>query len=337
MVASPPGLSFLGGDQPLDSAPGDAQDGVELLVNGSTVVALFQVQPGTSGDEDLFINVSNDGGASFAGDFALAGTPSTAAGDVDSPTGFLRPGGEITVVWDDDRAGADDVFLRRSTDGGATFGPELLLSTDGGNAPAVAGAGDVWAVVWEDLSAGDDGVGAALSTDGGASWLIADAGVDDTVGDSDSPRAAYAALYRNFLVSWPSEAGLGVANTQYAGGFRPQQFREQGLDPAGSNLSFQLDRFGSADAFAFVLGSLGNGPFPLADGRLLDLTGFGDPVFDLTFSGGFFLAPLSGGSGATGALPVAPLGGFAIQVAAVGLDVTASVASITDAFPVVLP
>jgi hypothetical protein len=92
--------------------------------------------------------------------------------DTDTPTTQSHPdmataGGQLCVAWQDDRNGTNDVYFRRSGDGGATFTAEERVDDTGAGpsaqtAPSVAvdaSAGPVRCyVVWEDTRAGNSDV-----------------------------------------------------------------------------------------------------------------------------------------------------------------------------------
>lgn len=102
-----------------------------------------------------------------------------------SESDLLIVGDTVHLVWEDnvlDRKGRpdsccpdqDDVYYRRSTDGGDSFGKPVDLSdskhrhsTD----PDIAGSGDLVAVVFEEaVSEGNEDIFVRVSHDGGATW-----------------------------------------------------------------------------------------------------------------------------------------------------------------------
>ena len=98
-------------------------------------------------------------------------------------------GGDVAVVWWDERDGRADVYLRRSRDGGATW-PEAERRLDPG-APGeetsrdvrLAVDGDRLALTWEEGTKGAGGrIVARQSTDRGATW-----GELRTLGYGDDP------------------------------------------------------------------------------------------------------------------------------------------------------
>jgi hypothetical protein len=76
-------------------------------------------------------------------------------------------GSNVHVVWQD-----DDIFYKRSTDGGATFGPVLNLSDNPNlsHHPAIAVFGNNVYVVWHDETPGNFDILYKRSTDGGANF-----------------------------------------------------------------------------------------------------------------------------------------------------------------------
>lgn len=97
--------------------------------------------------------------------------------NTDTPTTQSHPdmkmvGGQLCVAWQDDRNGTNDVYFRRSGDGGTTFAPEERVDDtgtgpSGQTAPAVAvdttGAARCY-VVWEDTRRGNSDVFVASRT-----------------------------------------------------------------------------------------------------------------------------------------------------------------------------
>ena len=88
--------------------------------------------------------------------------------DTDTPTTQSHPdmksaGDTICVAWQDDRGGTNDVWFKRSLDGGATFSADERVDDTGTGpsaqtAPAVAVDGARCYVVWEDTRLGNSDV-----------------------------------------------------------------------------------------------------------------------------------------------------------------------------------
>lgn len=117
------------------------------IVASDSIVAVTWTQNG-----DVFFRHSTDGGATFELAQNLSNTPDRAF----DPSLFPRlaiNGSTVAVVWQQGgnelSIQAGNVAFRRSTDGGATFGPiQNLISDRHAQLPLVAMSSEVVAVVW---------------------------------------------------------------------------------------------------------------------------------------------------------------------------------------------
>ncbi len=121
------------------------------------------------GNIDIFFRRSTDGGVTFSTPKNLSNNAGTSQGAqiaVDSS-------GNINVVWEDNAPGQYDIFLSRSSDGGATFSTPRNLSTNTGTSfnphIAVDSSGNI-NVVWEDNTPGLLDVFFSRSSDGGTTF-----------------------------------------------------------------------------------------------------------------------------------------------------------------------
>ena len=82
------------------------------------------------------------------------------------------PFGGVRVVWYDTRSGLSQIYYKRSTDGGATWGPDTLISAgaSGAEHPAIAVSGGRVFVVWHDFRNSQPDVYLRASADGGSTW-----------------------------------------------------------------------------------------------------------------------------------------------------------------------
>jgi hypothetical protein len=89
-------------------------------------------------------------------------------GDSRSPK-IVSLDSNVYTVWSDNTPGNFDIFFTRSTDGGATFGSPINLSTDSGNSitPQITVEEKNVYVAWVDYTPGNFEVFFARSTDGG--------------------------------------------------------------------------------------------------------------------------------------------------------------------------
>jgi len=135
--------------------------------SGSTVLVVWEDRR-SGGNANIAFRRSVDGGMTFEPlRFVVRG-----------PGEETRPGvalsGEVAlVVWEDCRLGNRDVAMRRSLDGGATWGTVqfLVRGVLDELAPSVALDGDVALLAWVDRRHGSDDIAYRRSIDSGGSWL----------------------------------------------------------------------------------------------------------------------------------------------------------------------
>lgn len=124
--------------------PGCPHAGPSLRVNagGAVHIAWWTGKPGDAG---VYYARSEDGGKSFAAVPIAVGARSTPA-HVQLAIG---PSGPV-VVWDDGQGPIPRILLRASADGGASFGPVLLVSGENaaGSFPVLGVVGDSLRVAW---------------------------------------------------------------------------------------------------------------------------------------------------------------------------------------------
>ncbi|MBM4248468.1 MAG: hypothetical protein FJ149_03360 [Euryarchaeota archaeon] len=140
-----------------------------------------------SGNEDIYLSASTDGGATFSPNVRVDdGPPGTNAS---FPSLALSPSGRVAVAWEDTRAGDKDVRCALSDDG-ATFSPSVRLNNDGSGREQLrprlaAGSDGRFHAVWYDNRSGDFDIYYARS---GGSGFLPERRVDDT-GDQGSFQA----------------------------------------------------------------------------------------------------------------------------------------------------
>ena len=140
-----------------------------------------------SGDEDIYLAASGDGGASFSSNRRVDdGPPGTNAS---YPSIAVLPSGKLAVAWEDTRSGSKDIRCAYSADG-LTFGTSVQVNTDLSGReqfrPKVAaGTQDIFHVVWYDNRSGDFDIYYARSSGSG---FQAETRVDDS-GDSGTFQA----------------------------------------------------------------------------------------------------------------------------------------------------
>jgi hypothetical protein len=77
------------------------------------------------------------------------------------------------VVWTDDTPGNEEIYFKKSVDGGIAWTTDKRLTTNTGDshAPAIAVGGSNIYVVWEDETPGNTEIYFKKSTDGGSTWI----------------------------------------------------------------------------------------------------------------------------------------------------------------------
>ncbi len=120
------------------------------------------------GNWEIYYKRSTNGGANWGADTRLSSTPI-----VSELTHVAASGSIVHVAWQDDRHGNNkQIYYRRSTDGGTTWGSEVHLSDNAGYAaaPSITVSDLNVHITWQDNRNGNFEVYYKRSTDGGLNW-----------------------------------------------------------------------------------------------------------------------------------------------------------------------
>jgi hypothetical protein len=119
------------------------------------------------GNNEIYYKRSIDGGMSWGVDARLTNNALYSSDPSSSVTDSV-----IHVVWGDNRDGNWEVYYKRSTDGGSSWGADTRLTNDAARSyyPSVSASGSVVHVVWQDDRNGNWEIYYKHSTDGGSSW-----------------------------------------------------------------------------------------------------------------------------------------------------------------------
>ena len=145
------------------------------------------------GPREPFVRRSRDHGRTWETSVRLNPT-AIANTDAHRPR-LVATGNTAYAVWSDNRNGAHDVFFRRSTDGGSTWGAERRVEAGPPGAslsftPDVALSGSTVHVAWGEVNKlGVRGVRANRSLDGGVTWLPNDVDVSMATSLDEGPFA----------------------------------------------------------------------------------------------------------------------------------------------------
>jgi hypothetical protein len=140
----------------------------------------------TPGNSEIFYRKSTDGGASFGGPVNLSNTVGRSSGP--AMVTSMVPQQDMYVVWTDDSPGYSGIRYRKSTDGGASFGPNMFLDSYYGSYEVAVSGNNVY-FVYAFPVRGNYEIFYRKSTDGGASFGRP-VNLSNTTVNSGSPRVA---------------------------------------------------------------------------------------------------------------------------------------------------
>jgi hypothetical protein len=130
------------------------------------------------GNGHVWVRRSTDGGLTWSASRTEL-TPSSGAGNASFPADAATGTGAFTAIWQEGRGGAWNTFARTTTDGGATWSPEVRISDASSGAPykTTAGYGGPYGdypsitVTSAGKAIGVWGEGVSFSTGPGGIWL----------------------------------------------------------------------------------------------------------------------------------------------------------------------
>jgi hypothetical protein len=190
------GLTW-GPDIRLTSDPHNFYSGFPCVaVSGSVVHVAWEDD--RNGNYDVYYKNSTDGGLTWGAETQLTNDPAGQSDPCLSVSGSV-----VHVVWHDNRYSYNEyeIFYKRSTDGGITWGTDTRLTNDPNDSgyPTIASSGSYVHVVWEDNRDGNYEIYYKQSIDAGLSWG-ADTRLTNASGDS---QMAFLALSDSVVhVAW---------------------------------------------------------------------------------------------------------------------------------------
>ncbi len=141
------------------------------LKNGVYTIYMNQEDP-NSWIYDIYLKRSVDGGTTWSPAYRLTRVTYVGA-TVYSASVAADTLNRVHVVWMDDSIGIRQIYYRRSTNNGATFGPKVALTSYNsfkGDVCISTNRGNIVHVVWEDKRDGNWEIYYRRSTDGGVNW-----------------------------------------------------------------------------------------------------------------------------------------------------------------------
>jgi hypothetical protein len=181
----------------LSNDAGDSYDYQVNIPTNDTMYVVWQDETqGVNGTSEIYFKKSTDGGASFADTINLSNN----TGDSTDPYLASSNDMNIYIVWRDNSAGTEQIYFKRSTDGGASFetglSEQLTLSNNTAKSqdaiePQVASDKSNVYAVWSqgDFDSNLTDIFFKKSTDGGASFGDA-INLSSTIGNSTEPDIA---------------------------------------------------------------------------------------------------------------------------------------------------
>ncbi|MFT5689435.1 MAG: hypothetical protein ACI8PQ_002281 [Planctomycetota bacterium] len=184
---------------------------------GGHIHVLLTVDPGSGGSflpDELYLVSSFDNGASW-GSARSVSTQNGSGADVDS-FALDAQGMDLVITWSDDRFGTstrDDLWLRRSLDGGLTFlAPEYQVDPSGPlvgdveNEIRLACEDGVLAIAWEEeFGSVREQAWVAISLDRGTNFLTAQRIGQYPLGSADVDAVALAIDAGTVFVGWDDD------------------------------------------------------------------------------------------------------------------------------------
>ena len=106
---------------------GETEKQAPLAISGENVYAVWWTNNTANGNDEVMFRASIDGGTTFGNKTNLSNT--TGTNSVDAM--IDAEGGNIVITWWETKETASTPVMRVSNDNGATFGPMLMLATNG--------------------------------------------------------------------------------------------------------------------------------------------------------------------------------------------------------------
>jgi len=136
-----------------------------VCVNGLAVHIVWQDE--RNGNDEIYYKRSQDAGVSWGADTRLTNNSNIS----ESPSVTVS-GLNVLVVWEDRRDGNKEIYFKRSSDGGSSWGSDTRLTnnTEDSEKPSISVSGENVHVLWSDRRDGNDEIYYKRSTNSGVSW-----------------------------------------------------------------------------------------------------------------------------------------------------------------------
>ncbi|MGF1466758.1 MAG: MopE-related protein [Sandaracinaceae bacterium] len=203
------GVSFAASDtrvNPTGTTSSEDSFNVDLVAEGANFYLVFEAFV-SARSRHIFFSRSTNGGSTWSTPIQLS-TPAGTSFVAANPR-VAAAGSNVYVIWRDNRNGALDVYLRRSTNSGSTFvaGEQRIDVGDAAGAnnsltPDIAALGGNVYAVWVDTrDMGSFDIYANRSIDSGSTWLSSAVQLDRDAFSHDSLEPHVAALSGGVVVA----------------------------------------------------------------------------------------------------------------------------------------
>src|SRR4030043_459614 len=137
-----------------------------IAVDGLNIYVVWEDT--TPGNYEIYFKKSVDGGATWETNKRL-----TSNAGVSYAPAIAVDGSNIYVVWQDNTQGDEEIYFKRSVDGGVTWKTDknLANNADDSRYPAIAVYGPNIYVVWQDATPGNNEIYFKKSGDRGTTWI----------------------------------------------------------------------------------------------------------------------------------------------------------------------
>jgi hypothetical protein len=159
-----------------------------VAVSGSTIHVAWQDK--RDGNDEIYYNRSTDGGITWGTDMRLTTNIETSSNPYIAVSGSV-----VHIVWYDARDGNNEIYYKRSTDGGQTWGADSRLTNNTATSlnASIAVSGSTVLVFWNDNRDLNNEIYSKRSTDGGQTWGT-DNRITNESANSDYPMVAISGL-----------------------------------------------------------------------------------------------------------------------------------------------
>lgn len=143
--------------------------GAQAIAGGSGNDLHVAWEDYTPGNQEIYHLKSSDGGTNWSTPRRITWTPTKSY----NPAVALDSGNAVHVVWEDSMAGNSEIYYKRSTNGGTTWGAAQRLTwTPGYSSNSIIGTDSSGVIhfVWYDEASGDFEIYHKRSTNGGTTW-----------------------------------------------------------------------------------------------------------------------------------------------------------------------